>query len=312
MDRPDLSDAKRRAEEAASAWGVELGEPFAMSNYSFVAPVDDTCVLKVAWSGDEESLHEPEAFELWNGDGAVRVYRSDPSRRALLEERAIPGTDISALDDDEATAIAVGVATVATGRRTVPARHGLRTSMARERAERPDAPRAPAAGRARADERVARARRLPPSQHPAARRGVRGDRSQAVPRRARVRRAVVPLESGRLPVRRSGADREAHRGLRRGRSRRLSDQGVDGDPRRVSAPRRPGLPAPDPRAAGLEEEAKPDRLALAVEVRVAAVPAVPARERDEAEARERGRERDGKGGEKLGIAHPRKDRHDRP
>src|SRR5581483_3614240 len=52
----------------------------------------------------------PEAFELWNGDGAVRVYRSDPSRRALLEERAIPGTDISALDDDEATAIAVGVA----------------------------------------------------------------------------------------------------------------------------------------------------------------------------------------------------------
>jgi streptomycin 6-kinase len=41
----------------------------------------------------------------------VRLLRADKSRRALLEERALPGDDISELPDDEATAIAVDIAT---------------------------------------------------------------------------------------------------------------------------------------------------------------------------------------------------------
>ena len=40
----------------------------------------------------------------------MRVLRADPARRASLLERAVPGTDISQLDDDAATAIAVDVA----------------------------------------------------------------------------------------------------------------------------------------------------------------------------------------------------------
>jgi streptomycin 6-kinase len=47
---------------------------------------------------------------LWNGAGAVHVRRRDPARRALLLERARPGTDISGLPEGEATAIAVEVA----------------------------------------------------------------------------------------------------------------------------------------------------------------------------------------------------------
>ncbi|MGH7763877.1 MAG: aminoglycoside phosphotransferase family protein [Candidatus Dormibacteraceae bacterium] len=62
-------------------------------------------MLKVAWQGDDESLHEADALELWDGDGAVRLLRRSGS--ALLEERAMPGDDLSALPDDEATAIAV-------------------------------------------------------------------------------------------------------------------------------------------------------------------------------------------------------------
>jgi streptomycin 6-kinase len=62
-------------------------------------------VLKVAWQGDDESLHEGDALELWDGDGAVRLLRRSGS--ALLEERAMPGDDLSALPEDEATAIAV-------------------------------------------------------------------------------------------------------------------------------------------------------------------------------------------------------------
>jgi streptomycin 6-kinase len=108
-DRPDLSSTRAAAERVASEWGLELGEPFAMSNYSTVAPVGDDAVLKLAWEEDDESLHDGEALELWNGNGAVRVLRR--SGRALLLERAVPGDDISELPEDEAVAIAVEIAT---------------------------------------------------------------------------------------------------------------------------------------------------------------------------------------------------------
>jgi streptomycin 6-kinase len=107
MNGFDLSAAKATALEVARQWGLELGEPFALSNVSYVVPAGGA-VLKVAWEGDTESLYEGDALELWNGDGAVRLLRR--SGRALLEERAMPGDDLSALRDDEATAIAVDIA----------------------------------------------------------------------------------------------------------------------------------------------------------------------------------------------------------
>jgi streptomycin 6-kinase len=105
--RFDLSAARAAALEVARAWGLELGEPFALSYVSYVVPAGEA-VLKVAWEGDTESLHEGDALELWDGDGAVRLLGR--SGRALLEERAVPGDDLSALPDAEATAIAVGLA----------------------------------------------------------------------------------------------------------------------------------------------------------------------------------------------------------
>jgi streptomycin 6-kinase len=105
--RFDLSAARATAVEAARVWGLELGEPFALSNVSYVAPAGPG-VLKVAWEGDEEALHEADALEFWDGDGAARLLRR--SGRALLEARAVPGDDLSALPDDDATAIAVDVA----------------------------------------------------------------------------------------------------------------------------------------------------------------------------------------------------------
>ncbi|GGD00777.1 streptomycin 6-kinase [Tersicoccus solisilvae] len=44
-------------------------------------------VLKIGFDGDDESLHEPQALTRWNGDGAVRLLRADPRRRALVLER---------------------------------------------------------------------------------------------------------------------------------------------------------------------------------------------------------------------------------
>ncbi len=104
----DLSAARTAAEACAVEWGLELGAPFALSNVSFVAPVGERRVIKSAWEGDDESMHEGDALELWSGDGAVRLLRR--SGRVLLEERAVPGDDLSQLPDDEATAIAVDLA----------------------------------------------------------------------------------------------------------------------------------------------------------------------------------------------------------
>lgn len=105
----DLSRARAAALAAAAEWGIELGEPFALSNASYVARAGHACVVKSPWEGDDESLHEGEALELWDGDGAVRLLRR--RGRVLLLERAVPGDDLSALDEDEATAVAVELAT---------------------------------------------------------------------------------------------------------------------------------------------------------------------------------------------------------
>src|SRR5260370_10368639 len=88
----DLNAANATALEVAREWGLRLGEPFALSNVSYVAPAGDA-VLKVAGEGDTESLHEGDALEVWHGDGAVRLLRR--SVRAILEERAVPADDLS-------------------------------------------------------------------------------------------------------------------------------------------------------------------------------------------------------------------------
>jgi streptomycin 6-kinase len=105
----DLRAAQAQAERVARQWGVELGPQFTLSRFSYVAPAGDDAVLKVPWEGDDESLHEGEALELWDGDGAVRLLRRDG--RALLEERAVPGTDIADQQEEQATAVAVDIAT---------------------------------------------------------------------------------------------------------------------------------------------------------------------------------------------------------
>lgn len=111
VDGVDLTAAQATAEAVAAEWGLTLGAPFSLSRYSYVAPVGDDLVLKVAWAGDDESLHEDAALALWDGDGAIRLVQADHARRALLEERAVPGTDIAELAEDEATAVAVEIGT---------------------------------------------------------------------------------------------------------------------------------------------------------------------------------------------------------
>jgi streptomycin 6-kinase len=104
---PDLGPLERTARELAAEWDLELGEPFTLSRHSLVAPAGDDAVLKVVPVDDDESDQEADALGLWEGDGAVRLLRHDRERRALLIERANPGTDLATLAEEEATAIAV-------------------------------------------------------------------------------------------------------------------------------------------------------------------------------------------------------------
>ena len=106
---PDFDALERVAREVAADWELELAPRFQLARYSYVAPAGETAILKVTPPEDEESDEEADALALWAGDGAVRLLRRDPERRALLLERAQPGEDISGLAEDEATAIAVRV-----------------------------------------------------------------------------------------------------------------------------------------------------------------------------------------------------------
>jgi streptomycin 6-kinase len=103
----DLSRAKALAVESAAHWDLTLEAPFAMSSVSYVAPAGSV-VVKVLWQGDDESLHEADALRLWDGNGAVRLL--DQLGSAILEERAVPGDDLAAVPEADATCIALDVA----------------------------------------------------------------------------------------------------------------------------------------------------------------------------------------------------------
>ncbi len=103
-----LARAQRAARQCAREWGIEVGETFALANVSFVAAVGEDRVLKAAWGGDNESLHEGDALEAWDGEGAVRLLRR--SGLVLLEERALPGTDLSIETEEDANAVAARLA----------------------------------------------------------------------------------------------------------------------------------------------------------------------------------------------------------
>jgi streptomycin 6-kinase len=82
----------RRFAELLDEWElVRDGEELWHGFCSLVAPVrtrDGTrAALKISFTGDDESLHEGLTLQHWQGDGAVRLLRADPHRRALLLER---------------------------------------------------------------------------------------------------------------------------------------------------------------------------------------------------------------------------------
>jgi streptomycin 6-kinase len=88
-------------------------EGWPMHGYcSLVVPVRTgagaSAVLKIVFDGDEESEHEHLALRRWAGQGAVRLLRADPRRRALLLERLRP-EDLTGVADLEACEVVAGL-----------------------------------------------------------------------------------------------------------------------------------------------------------------------------------------------------------
>jgi streptomycin 6-kinase len=83
-----------------------VGEPFTDGVASvLVAPAvtadGQEVVLKVQ-DPNRESEHEAAALELWDGDGAVRLLDQEAEEFALLLERCVPGTPLSAAGPEAA------------------------------------------------------------------------------------------------------------------------------------------------------------------------------------------------------------------
>jgi streptomycin 6-kinase len=86
-------------------WKLRLEPPYKDSQVSVVFPVSiadgSRAVLKVQFP-HPECEYEADALRLWNGQGAVQLFASDPAHHALLMERCEPGDPLSSTDADEA------------------------------------------------------------------------------------------------------------------------------------------------------------------------------------------------------------------
>jgi streptomycin 6-kinase len=100
-----LDRLPRLAEDVLADWNLRPTAPPLHGFCSLVVPVVDpdgaAAALKVSFDGDEESLHEGLALQRWGGNGAVRLLRADPRRRALLLDW-LPGPDLGEAWDVEA------------------------------------------------------------------------------------------------------------------------------------------------------------------------------------------------------------------
>ena len=115
-------------------WGCAPDGEVTHGGVGLVVPVRQRtagtrAVLKVSFP-HPGNVHEPDAFEVWAGRGAVLLHRRDDARFALLLERAHP-TTLATLESDDETVVTI--AGRLNRRLAVPAPPGL--PRLRDRAE---------------------------------------------------------------------------------------------------------------------------------------------------------------------------------
>ena len=104
-----LAELPETVTDLARRWDLQLGQPYAGANVSYVAPAvrgKDRVVLKVQWP-HEEAMHEADALKVWDGNGAVRLLAHDAGRHALLLEHCSPGTYLAESKDVDPCAVLI-------------------------------------------------------------------------------------------------------------------------------------------------------------------------------------------------------------
>ena len=90
--------------ECAAEWSLTLEEPID-TPHSLVLPAGDV-VLKLNAPSHQEADNEADALALWGGRGAVQLHARDDTRRALLLERCVPGTELWNCEVEESEVVA--------------------------------------------------------------------------------------------------------------------------------------------------------------------------------------------------------------
>ena len=155
MSPADLEPLALIAAEVAAEWGVELGPPFALSRYSYVAPAGEDAVLKVTPPGGRRVGRGGRRARAVGRRRRRAPAAPRPGTAGAADRARLPGRRHLGLPEDEATAIAVavGTAAVAAGGGAVPLDRRPRSPLARPGG-------ALRSGRARPDPVGARALRL--------------------------------------------------------------------------------------------------------------------------------------------------------
>jgi streptomycin 6-kinase len=95
-------------DELLQRWSSEPDGPMMHGCVGVVLPVrykvNTPAVIKVSYP-HHGNIHEPNAFQTWNGRGAVRLHERDDEHYAMLLERAESGTLADVADFDHAVTI---------------------------------------------------------------------------------------------------------------------------------------------------------------------------------------------------------------
>ncbi|WP_424217200.1 aminoglycoside phosphotransferase family protein (plasmid) [Streptomyces sp. BI20] len=110
---PWLSGLPGLVGELCARWELRPGPGVTHGGVGLVVPVrrgdGSPAVLKVSFP-HPGNVHEPDAFEAWRGNGAVRLYARDDASFAMLLERAGTGTLAEHPDGDTVVTVAAGLA----------------------------------------------------------------------------------------------------------------------------------------------------------------------------------------------------------
>jgi len=112
-----LNDLPGVIKEIENEWSLNAEKPFRNLSYNYVAPCvradGGEAVLKIALPlNNPEIFNEAKFLHMADGSGAVKLLKSDESRRAILLEKLSPGKnlkEVCRLDEAKAVEIAITI-----------------------------------------------------------------------------------------------------------------------------------------------------------------------------------------------------------